>query len=83
MDRYFSSVGVLRQKFWSSVDDSTKQYEISNPVLARYYWTNFNSGVQKVQMMLENAKEKDLQNGGHFVESGCSFIYWFVNGHQV
>ena len=37
-----------------------------------------------MQMILENAREKDLPNGGHFVDSAKScFIYWFVNGCQV
>lgn len=34
-------------------------------------------------MILEMAKEKDLPNGGHFVESKSCFIYWFTNGHQL
>ena len=83
MDRFFSQIGVLRQQYWSSVDQSTKQYEVSTPALARYYCTHFSSGVQTIQMILGMAKETDLPNGGHFVESKSSFIYWFENGHQV
>ena len=84
VDRFFSPTGVLRHSLWCSRDESTKQYEISTAALARYYWTHFCSGVQNIQMILENAREKDLPNGGHFVESTkSSFIYWYANGCQV
>lgn len=84
VERFYSPTGVLRQQLWCSTENSTKQYEIATPALARYYWTHFVSGVQNIQMILEQAKEKDLQNGGHFVESNKScFVYWLENGHQV
>ena len=35
-------------------------------------------------MILESVGERDLQGGGHYVESAkSSFIYWFPNGCQV
>lgn len=82
-DRFFSQSGVLRPKLIATGQAAAKQFEISNPALPRYYWTHFNSGVQNIQMFLENAKERDLPNGGHFVESKSCFIYWFANGHHV
>jgi len=83
-DRFFSPSGVLRQQVYDSDIGELKQFEISTPLLPRYYWTHFSSGVQNMQMVLENAREKDLPNGGHFVESAkLCFIYWFVNGCQV
>ncbi len=82
--RFFSASGVLRQQFWCSTDQSTKQYEISTSALARYYWTHFTSGVQNIRMVLEDATEKDLPYGEHVVvESKSCFIYSFANGHQV
>ena len=84
VERFYSQTGVLRQELCSSDDFSTKEYQISQPTLARYYYTHFSSGVQNIQMILENAREKDLPNGGHYVESVRScFIYWFSNGCQV
>lgn len=82
-DRFFSQNGVLRHQLWSATDQTAKQFEISTPALPRYYWTHFNSGVQNIQMILENARERELQNGGHFVDSKSCFIYWFPNGHHV
>lgn len=78
-DRFFSQSGVLRPQLMAAA----KIFEISTPALPRYYWTHFNSGVQNIQMFLENARERDLPSGGHFVESKSCFIYWFPNGHHV
>lgn len=84
MDKFFSSGGVLRQQLWNSKDQSAKAYEINFAALPRYYWTLFSSGVHNIQMILENAREKELANGGHFVESAkSSFIYWLTNECQV
>ena len=84
VDRFFSQTGVLRQQLWNSANDENKSYQISTPALARYYWTHFTSGVRNIQMILESAKERDLPNGGHIVESAKTcFIYWFDNDCQV
>lgn len=62
----------------------SKQFEILTPALPRYYWTQFESGVKHIQMIVENAQERDISNGGQIVESSKTyFIYWFVNGCQV
>lgn len=88
--QFFSPVGVLRQQLVQYKDDGSgeslesKTWEISTPALARYYWTHFTTGVTNIQMIMENASERDLANGGHFVESPkASFIYWYGNGCQV
>ncbi|KAI9824579.1 MAG: hypothetical protein M1832_001668 [Thelocarpon impressellum] len=84
VDKFFSHAGVSRQQLWHSSDHSSKQYEISTPALPRYYCTHFESGVRNIQMILENAREKELPNNCHHVESPkASFIYWFENGTQV
>lgn len=84
MERFYSQGGVLRQGVWNAQHGGSKKFEISTPVLARYYWTQFNSGVKHIQMIVENAIEKDLSTGGHIVESSKTcFIYWFANECQV
>ena len=84
VERFFSPKGVLRQSLWSEEAKEHKVYEISTAALARYYWTHYKSGIQNIQMIMENANEKNLPSGGHFVESvKTTFIYYFGNGHQV
>ena len=82
--KFFSPSGTLRLSQFSASDNSSKQFEVSTPALARYYWTNFKSGVHSMQMALEKAREQDLPNGGSMVESPqASFFYWLDNGCQV
>ena len=84
VDQFFSQSGILRQQLLCQADQSSKQYEISTSALPRYYCTHFESGVRKIQMILENAREKEVPNHCHYVESHkASFIYWFESGSQV
>lgn len=83
VDRFFSPVGVLRQGIYNSQSGS-KQFEISTPALARYYLTQFTSGIRQIQMIVDGIREMDPGNGTHMVESPrTSFIYWFTNDSQV
>ncbi|WEW57205.1 hypothetical protein PRK78_002667 [Emydomyces testavorans] len=83
VEQFYSPVGVLRQGVWNAQRGS-KQFEISTPALARYYWTQFNSGIRQIQMIVEAAVDKDLPTGGQVVESPRTFfLYWFDNGCQL
>ncbi|KAI9754615.1 MAG: hypothetical protein M1815_005497 [Lichina confinis] len=84
VDQFFSQSGILRQQLLCQADSSSKQYEISTSALPRYYCTHFESGVRKIQMILENAREREVPNHCHYVESPkASFIYWFESGSQL
>lgn len=83
VDRFYSPGGVLRQGVYNRQSGS-KQFEISTPALARYYLTQFNSGIRHIQMLVEGVRETASPSGGHIVESAkTSFIYWFTNDSQV
>ena len=83
VDRFYAPGGVLRQGVWNP-QVGAKQFEISTPALARYYLTQYTSGIRQIQMVVEGARERDMPNGGHVVESArTSFIYWFTNDCQV
>ena len=83
MEQFYSPGGVLRQGVWNAQTGS-KKFEILTPALARYYWTQFNSGIKHIQMIVENVAERELPNGSFVVDSQRScFIYWFENGCQV
>lgn len=86
VQKFFSNKGVLRQTLWDSVQGSpgNKEFEITFPALARYFHTHFESGIHTMQLITERGTEKDLPNGGYFVECGkSSFVYWFDNSAQV
>lgn len=84
VETFFSIRGVLRHSVWDIDENTTKQYEVTFPALARYFFTHFESGITNMQMITEKAKEKELPNNCHYIESQkSSFIYWFDNGSQV
>ncbi len=84
VETFFSIRGVLRHSVWDIDENTTKQYEVTFPALARYFFTHFESGITNIQMIIEKAKEKELANNCHYIESQqSSFIYWFDNGSQV
>jgi hypothetical protein len=79
VEKFYSPGGVLRQGVWSTQGGS-KQFEISTPALARFYVTQFNTGIKQIQLVVEGARERDLPNGGHIVEAPKAyFIYSFTN----
>ncbi|KAL5335275.1 LIM-domain binding protein-domain-containing protein [Aspergillus crustosus] len=83
VDRFYAPNGVLRQGVYNPQAGS-KQFEISTPALARYYLTQFTSGIRQIQMLVEGARERESPNGGHIVECPkASFIYWFTNDTQL
>ncbi|KAG0125197.1 LIM-domain binding protein-domain-containing protein [Tuber indicum] len=78
---FYAPSGVMRQRLWHNNTRETKQFEVTTQVLARYYFVLFGSGVQNIQIVLENVREKELANQCHIVECPkTSFIYWFENG---
>jgi hypothetical protein len=84
VERFFSPIGVLRQQAYVTDDASTKQYEISYAVLARFFYAHFEGGVTNMQMLVEKATEKTLPNNCHYIESPkASFIYWFDGNSHV
>ncbi|TVY87574.1 Transcriptional activator, partial [Lachnellula willkommii] len=84
VNRFFSPKGVLRHSLWFTDDGANKQYEITYPALARYFFTHFESGVKTMQLIMEKGTEKDLPHSGHYIESQkSSFVYWFDTGAQL
>ncbi|KAL2872779.1 LIM domain-binding protein [Aspergillus lucknowensis] len=85
VDKFYSPTGVLRQGVYNPQAGS-KQFEIATPALARYYNTQFTSGIRQIQMLIEGPRERESPNGGggHIVECPrASFIYWFTNDAQL
>jgi hypothetical protein len=81
---FYSPVGVMRQGLWHNGMNEQKQFEITTNLLARYYYTLFESGIKSVQMVVEQPREKPIANQGLIVDCGrTSFIYWFDNGCHV
>lgn len=83
VESFFSPKGILKLTLWSASEDSTKQFEVSNAGLSRYFFLHFQSGIQKIQMALESAVERPANSGIRIVDAISTFIYWSSNGHQA
>lgn len=84
VDTFYAPTGVLRQNLHDAHTGHSKQFEISNPALARFYYTQFTTGIRQIQMVIEGAHENPVNTpGAHLVESRLSLIYWFFNDTQV
>lgn len=85
--RFFSEDGIFKQSLldYAPINaNKAKNFEICNPALPRYYYTQFQSGVQNIQLTMDGITEKEFGNNCHYVESNrAKFIYWFKNGTQV
>jgi hypothetical protein len=81
---FYSPVGVMRQGLVHNQKGEMKQFEITTNLLARYYFTLFESGIRNVQMLVEQPREKPTVNQGTIVDCAkTSFIYWFENECHV
>jgi hypothetical protein len=77
--KFFSEEGAFKHSVWEKFDKHSKQFEICYAALPRYFMTQFDSGVETVQITIDGAIETPFG-----VESSKSkFIYWFKNGTQV
>ncbi|KAI1759092.1 LIM-domain binding protein-domain-containing protein [Hypoxylon sp. FL1150] len=89
--QFFSPRGVFRIALYyvgtdpSSEDHTDKQYEITQPALARYFNAHFESGIRRINLTFEKGiTDRPLPNGCHFIENQkASMTYWFDNSHVV
>lgn len=80
---FFAEEGVFRRHLWE-FDGRTKAYEICRATIARYFWIQFGSGVERIQTFFGQLHAKELPNNQHYVQSDrATFIYGFGNGVQV
>ncbi|KAF2151774.1 hypothetical protein K461DRAFT_294661 [Myriangium duriaei CBS 260.36] len=85
--KFFGSDGRLVLCLPTSGDQTNrrlKQFIVPNSTLPRYWYTYFQSGLQNLQVKMENAKEHVMQNQCHYVAFERSqFVFWYSNGVQV
>ena len=84
VETFFSPVGALNHCVLMVEEDKPKQFEITFPALARYFYTHFEGGISRMQLVVERGVEKRVPGDGSYIESkNSSFIYQFENGSQV
>lgn len=84
VETFFSPGGTLYHCVLMADEGKPKQFAITFPALARYFHTHFESGMIRMQMVVERSVEKRLLDDYSHIESkNTSFIYQFDNGSQV
>ncbi|KAK7569903.1 LIM-domain binding protein-domain-containing protein [Phyllosticta citricarpa] len=86
--RFFTENGVFKQTLLDygaqTPAPGSKNFEICTLALPRYFYTQFQSGLDNLQLTMDGLIEKELGNACHYVESArAKFIYWYKNGTQV
>ncbi|KAK8247536.1 LIM-domain binding protein-domain-containing protein [Phyllosticta capitalensis] len=86
--RFFTENGVFKQTLLDygaqTTNPGSKNFEICTLALPRYFYTQFQSGLENLQLTMDGLVEKELGNSCHYVESArAKFIYWYKNGTQV
>jgi hypothetical protein len=84
VNEFYSPTGVMRLGLVHNQKNEMKQFEITTNLLARYYFTLFESGIRNVQVIVEAPRDKTVNNGTIIIECvKTSFIYWFDNDCHV
>lgn len=79
----FTPTGLMRQQLLNTDKNELKQFEIPTSLLARYFFTLFESGIQQIQMMVEHPREHAAANATLVVSQKATFIYWFQGDSHV
>jgi hypothetical protein len=88
VQQFFSQKGIFRHTILMRDGEDhaqEKHYEIAYPALARYFHTHFESGVKKMQLVLDKGTtERALPNDCYVIENPkASLVYWFDGGSHV
>ncbi|KAK9490369.1 LIM-domain binding protein-domain-containing protein [Lipomyces doorenjongii] len=81
---FYADLGILKYTVVNAVDKVPKHYDVPNAALPRYYYTLFQDGVRRVQILPENPREIQINQEMCAIECGrATIIYWFSNGNHV
>ncbi|KAI1471850.1 LIM-domain binding protein-domain-containing protein [Daldinia caldariorum] len=91
VSQFFSPKGVFRISLFyvgsdtGNEEHTDKLYEITQPALARYFHTHYESGIKKINLTFEKGlTDRPLPNGGHFIENTKAHLtYWFEHSHVI
>ena len=85
VSRFFSTSGVFRHSIdiVDGEDKTSKQYEIPFSALARYFHTYFESGVKKMQLVMDKGFTERPSDGFSVENSEASLVQWFEGGAHV
>lgn len=74
---YFSETAIMDNKISDS--ESTRTFAIPQSALARFFYTQFSSGINRIQICTGGIKHQPISIDGstNIVEFPATFIYWY------
>lgn len=83
INEWFTPDAIFSNHLWDSLDESGKFWELPQPALGRYFWTQANGGVSRMQISISGAQQRDLQVGSIVESPSLSVTYFFDNGVRL
>ncbi|KAF2803482.1 uncharacterized protein BDZ99DRAFT_526411 [Mytilinidion resinicola] len=84
VSKFFSPEGEFKHTLYDRSGGKTKQFPVSFAALPRYFYVQFDSGVENMQITIDGASEKAVGTDSNYVESHrAKIIYSFQNGTQL
>lgn len=85
VSRFFAATGVFRHSIYivDGEENTNKQYEIPCSALARYFHTYFESGVKKMQLVMDKGFTERPSDSFIVENTKASLVQWFEGGAHV
>jgi hypothetical protein len=84
ISQHFMDEGVFRMTLKSRTDKSSKIFEVNASSLPRFFYTQYESDVDQIQLLLDGAIEKTISDTHQFVQAErARMLFWFRDGTQV
>ena len=87
INKHFTEDGTLRmilRPMTQGEKAAAKTFEVGAPSLPRYFWTQYDSHVDQIQILLDGVLESHLPDNYHSVRANRSrMIYWFKDGTEL
>lgn len=84
IEQHFSKDGVFRMILRSDKDKCSKTFEVNYHSLPRFFYIQYESEVDQIQLLLDGTIEKAVTESHQFVQAErARMIYWFRDGTQV
>ncbi|KAF2689706.1 hypothetical protein K458DRAFT_131405 [Lentithecium fluviatile CBS 122367] len=83
VDKFFTETGAFIHVLSTRNSESTKMFEIVHAAMPRYFYTQFNTEVEHLQITLDGATEKSGPPESKVTCDRAKFIYTYKNQCQV
>lgn len=83
VEKHFTETGSFIHVVWSATSERTKMFEIVYAAMPRYFYSQFHTDVENLQITLDGAVEKATPTESKVTCDRAKFIYTYRNQCQV